>query len=508
MALGFFTRIESSGWRRPGTAAPRRQPPLCRGGCQDKTSGAGRGSSGRVANRRTGRSERSCGHGNLHSGRVARGVGWTTFSEPPADVIPGRDWGGRGIHKITLGKRLSYLSRMKLETGEPLQKAPALEPGAGPERIPAMSPIRMVDLRRQHRSLREPIEAAVREVLEDCDFVMGRAVAEFEAELEPLSGSPLCHGVRLGHRRPADCPDGPGDRPGTTRSSPRPFSFAATVEAIVLQGARPVFADIDPRTYNLDPGRIGERITSRTRAILPVHLFGHSRRHGAHPGARPGETTAGHRGRRPRPWEPAIGDNAPGPWAISAASASIPPSIWAPAATGGRLLTNDPDLARKCRMISLHGAERRYRHEVPGLNSRLDSLQAAILRVKLSSSGVLDREAHPDRRGLRPDSGPSAANPALPRSSGIRHVYNQYSIRSPRRDLLAEFLRTRGVECAIHYPLPLHLQPAYRQWSDGNGSCPHAEALAEEILSLPIFPELTREETDRVAGAVRDFWKS
>ena len=157
-------------------------------------------------------------------------------------------------------------------------------------------------------------------------------------------------------------------------------------------------------------------------------------------------------------------------------------------------------------MIGLHGSERRYRHEFPGLNSRLDTLQAAILKVKLPHL-----ESWIERRIRIAKAYDRALEPLPPTppycAPGVRHVYNQYSIRSPRRDRLAEFLRARGVDCAIHYPLPLHLQPAYRGWAEGNGSFPHAEALAGEILSLPVFPELTPEETDRVATAVRDFWK-
>lgn len=368
-----------------------------------------------------------------------------------------------------------------------------------------MPPIRMVDLQRQHRSLREPIEAAVRQVLEDCDFVMGRAVAEFEAELSRYLGARFAVGCASGtdalRIALMALEIGPDDEVVTT-----PFTFAATVEAIVLQGARPVFADIDPRTFNLDPGRIEERITSRTKAILPVHLFGHPADMdpildlAREKKLRVIEDAAQAVGARYRgQFVGALGD-------IGCLS-FYPAKHLGACGDAGALLTNDPDLARRCRMISLHGAEARYRHECPGLNSRLDSLQAAILKVKLPHlEGWIEeriRIAEAYDRSLQ------SLPPTAPyRAPGIRHVYNQYSIRSPRRDGLAEFLRSRGVDCAIHYPLPLHLQPAYRQWAGGKGSFPHAETLAEEILSLPIFPELTREETDRVAGAVRDFWKS
>ena len=368
-----------------------------------------------------------------------------------------------------------------------------------------MPPIRMVDLQRQHRTLREPIEAAVRQVLEDCDFVMGRAVAEFESDLSRYLGVRFAVGCASGtdalRIALMALEIGPDDEVITT-----PFTFAATVEAIVLQGARPVFADIDPRTFNLDPGRIGERITSRTKAILPVHLFGHPAdmdpilELAREKKLRVIEDAAQAVGARYRgQCVGALGD-------IGCLS-FYPAKHLGACGDAGALLTNDPILAQKCRMISLHGADKRYRHEFPGLNSRLDSLQAAILKVKLPHL-----EAWIEKRIRIAEAYDRALQPLPPtppfRAPGVRHVYNQYSIRSPRRDGLAEFLRAGGVDCAIHYPLPLHLQPAYRQWSDGNGSCPHAEALAEEILSLPIFPELTREETDRVAGAVRDFWKS
>ena len=367
-----------------------------------------------------------------------------------------------------------------------------------------MPPIRMVDLRRQHRGLKQPIEAAVREVLEDCDFVMGRAVAEFEAELSRYLGVGFAVGCASGtdalRIALMALEIGPGDEVVTT-----PFSFAATVETIVLQGARPVFADIDPRTYNLDPGRIGERITSRTKAILPVHLFGHP--------ADMAPILALAREKKLRVIEDAaqaVGARYRGQCAGTLGDIGClsfyPAKHLGACGDGGALLTNDPELARKCRMIGLHGSEQRYRHEFPGLNSRLDSLQAAILKVKLPHL-----ESWIERRIRIAKAYDQALQPLPPtppyRAPGVRHVYNQYSIRSPRRDRLAEFLRARGVDCAIHYPLPLHLQPAYRGWAEGNGSFPHAEALAGEILSLPVFPELTPDEMDRVANAVRDFWE-
>ena len=319
-----------------------------------------------------------------------------------------------------------------------------------------MPSIRMVDLRRQHRSLRQPIEAAVRQVLEDCDFVMGRAVAEFEADLSRTLGVRFAVGCASGtdalRISLMALEIGPGDEVVTT-----PFTFAAAVEAIVLQGARPVFADIDPRTCNLDPGRIEERITSRTRAILPVHLFGHpadmdpildlARKKELRVIEDAAQAVgARYRGR----WVGALGD-------IGCLS-FYPAKHLGACGDGGALLTNDPELARRCRMISLHGSERRYRHEFPGLNSRLDTLQAAILRVKLSSSGVLDREAYPDCRSLRPGPAASATHPALPRSGGQTRLQPVlHPLSSPRRTGRVPPGRRRG----LRHPLsPAAASPA------------------------------------------------
>ncbi len=366
-----------------------------------------------------------------------------------------------------------------------------------------MQPIKMVDLQRQHQHLREPIEAAIRQVLEDCDFITGRAVAEFEAELRRYLGAQWAIGCASG----TDALQialmalgiGSGDEVITT-----PFTFAATVETIVLQGARPVFVDIDPRTYNLDCAKISERITSKTRAILPVHLYGHPA------DMAPILALAKERGLKViEDAAQAVGAQYRGDFVGTLGDTGClsfyPSKNLGACGDGGALLTNDPDLARKCRMISLHGAEKKYRHEFPGLNSRLDSLQAAILKVKLPllESWVQRRIqiAQAYNRALEPL--PVTPPYCAPK---VRHVYQQYSIRSPRRDELAEFLESRGVGSAIHYPVPLHLQPAYLAWGQASGPLPHAEAIAREILCLPMYPELTQAEVETVSNAVRDFW--
>ncbi len=292
---------------------------------------------------------------------------------------------------------------------------------------------------------------------------------------------------------------GSGDEVITTS-----FTFAATVETIVLQGARPVFVDIDPRTYNMDTSKVSDRITPKTRAILPVHLYGHPA------DMAPILALAKERGLRViEDAAQALGARYRGDFVGTLSDIGClsfyPSKNLGACGDAGALLTNDPDLARKCRMLSLHGAEKKYRHEIPGVNSRLDSLQAAILKVKLPHlEPWIERRiqiAEEYNQALEP-------LPVTPPycAPEVRHAYHQYSIRSPRRDELAEFLKARGVECAIHYPAPLHLQPAYQAWGQAGEPLPNAEAVAGEILSLPMFPELTQAEVDAVSTAVRDFW--
>ena len=370
-------------------------------------------------------------------------------------------------------------------------------------KVEGMQPIKVVDLQRQHQNIKEPIEAAIRAVLDDCDFIMGRSVAEFELELCQYLGAKWAIGCASGSdalRIALMALDiGPGDEVITT-----PFTFAATAEAIVLQGARPVFVDIDPRTYNLDAGKISERITSRTKAILPVHLYGHPADMtpilslASESGLRVIEDAAQALGAQYRgDFVGTLGD-------IGCLS-FYPTKNLGACGDAGALLTDDPDLAQKCRMICLHGAGKKYQHEIPGINSRLDSLQAAILKVKLPYLEPWTqrriRIAQQYDRALKPL--PVTTPDCFPE---VRHVYHQYSIRTSRRDELVRFLKARSIECAIHYPVPLHLQPAYRAWAQTGAPLPHAEAIAREILCLPMFPELTPAEVETVSNSVRDFW--
>ena len=291
---------------------------------------------------------------------------------------------------------------------------------------------------------------------------------------------------------------GPGDEVITVANAGVPG-----VAAIELAGGRPVFVDVDPTTYTMNPALIEQAITSRTRAILPVHLYGHpadmdpilkiARRYGlmvvedaaqAH-GAR-------YKGRRV------------GSIAHIGCFSFYPTKNLGGCGDGGAVVTNDPDLAERVRLLRQYGWEKQYYSTLRGVNSRLDELQAAILRVKLRH---LERwNARRRRLAARYADLLDGSPVSLPAETpGVVHVYHLYVIRTPHRDALRERLRRMGIGTGVHYPLPAHLQTAYRDLGWQPGSLPVTEQLAGEVLSLPMFPELTEDEVERVAAAIRAF---
>jgi dTDP-4-amino-4,6-dideoxygalactose transaminase len=292
---------------------------------------------------------------------------------------------------------------------------------------------------------------------------------------------------------------GPGDEVITT-----PFSFIAAVEAICILGAKPVLVDIDPRTYNLAPEKIPARISAKTKAIIPVHLYGQpaemdpilsiARDHGLKVVEDAAQAIgAQYKGRQAG----TIGD-------IGCLS-FYPTKSLAACGDGGAILTNDAELAERCRMITEHGSKRRYHHEVLGINSRLDSLQAAILNVKLQHlrkwTEARIRIAQTYEEALR------GLDLILPYCTPhVRHVYHQFAIRTPGRDLLQSFLKGKGISTGIHYPVPIHHQPAYKDLG-GTAGFPVSEGVAGEILCLPIFPELNAAEIEFIVTSVREFRK-
>jgi dTDP-4-amino-4,6-dideoxygalactose transaminase len=365
--------------------------------------------------------------------------------------------------------------------------------------------LQMVDVVGQYRRIKPDVDAAVNAVLNSGQFILGPAVGEFEC---------ACAGY-LGGRYATGCASGtdalqialmaldvgPGDEVITT-----PFTFVATTETIVLLGARPVYVDIDPVTYNIDPARIAAAITPRTKAILPVHLYGQSvdmdavmavaEAHGI----------------------PVIEDAAQAfgaSWkgrkvctfgAISCIS-FFPSKNLGAFGDGGMVVTNDATLWEKMRTIASHGSRQRYYHEILGVNSRLDTIQAAILHVKLKHLDAWNtarREAAARYtellRGL-PVTPPATA-------PGAEHIFHQYTIRTKHRDALAEALKAQKIPHAIYYPVPLHLQQAYGHLGGAPGQFPVTEQAAAEVLSLPMHTELTADQQEYVVAAVRSFLTS
>ncbi len=362
-----------------------------------------------------------------------------------------------------------------------------------------------LDLKRQYASIKGEIDAAVSRVLEGGWYILGEEVAAFEREFAAYCG--VAHAVGVGsgtdalHLALAACGVGAGDEVITV-----PHTAVATVTAIELAGARPVLVDIDPARYTLDPELLEAAITPRTRAVIPVHLYGCpadldpimevARAHGltvvedcaqAH--------GAEYSGRRV------------GSWGHIAAFSFYPTKNLGACGDGGLVATNDPELAERARLLRQYGWQERYVSSLKGLNSRLDELQAAILRVKLRHL-----DAWNERRrvlaGLYNERlmGGGVVVPREPESA--RHVYHLYVVRHPRRDALRAFLRQRGIGSSIHYPVPVHLQPAYYDLARGAGSLPAAEAAAREVLSLPLYPELDGQELETVADAVLAFGRS
>jgi dTDP-4-amino-4,6-dideoxygalactose transaminase len=369
-------------------------------------------------------------------------------------------------------------------------------------KLPPMASLKMVDLHRQYLAHKTAIDAAIAGVIETTGFIKGAEHAAFEEALAAYLG--VKHVIGCGSGTDAlqiaymALGIGPGDEVITT-----PFTFVATVEALVLLGARPVYVDIDPRTYNLDVGQVQAHITSKTKAIVPVHLYGQP------VDMAPLEAISNASG------IPIIEDNAQaigatyqgrmtGTIGLMGCLSFFPAKNLGCFGDGGAVVTNDAKLAEQCRLIANHGSKQRYFHEVVGINSRLDTLQAAILLAKLPHLEAFNegriRVAKCYDQAFK---NLSITTPWV--APNVRHVYQQYSIRSDRRDALIKHLDAASVPYAIHYPRPLHLQPAFVSQVPTGTRFPHAEAAANEILSLPMFPEMTDQEIQIVIKAVSSF---
>ena len=370
---------------------------------------------------------------------------------------------------------------------------------------PAFEPVPHLDLAAQYAAIGPEIRAAIERVLASQQFVLGREGAALEEEIAALCG--VAHGVGVASGTDAlilalrAC----GVQPGDEVLLP-PFTFVATGSAVSALGAKPVFADIRPETYNLDPGELERRVTPRTRAIIVVHLYGLA--------ADMNPILAFAKSRK----LPVIEDNAQ---AIGASYQGRPTGSFGEAACisfyptknlgaygdAGMVITNSPELAARLRSLRNHGQSQKYLSNEPGWNSRLDELQAAVLRVKLRhlSGWQRARRANAAEYTRLLQQMPGVMPPIEP--EGLEHVYHQYTIRTERRDGLQQHLATQKIGSTVYYPHPLHLQPLYKSLGHKPGDFPHAERAAQEVLSLPMYPELRKDQITRVVETIASFLK-
>jgi dTDP-4-amino-4,6-dideoxygalactose transaminase len=358
--------------------------------------------------------------------------------------------------------------------------------------------IPFLDLKAQYNSIRAEVNAAIQGVLDSCQFTLGSEVEAFEQEFAAYSGASHGIGVNTGtsalHLALLAAGVGPGDEVITV-----PFTFVATVAAIRYTGATPVFVDIEPHSFTLDPAALEAAITPRTKAILPVHLYGHpadmdpilaiARRHGlvviedaaqAH--------GAEYKGRRVG----SLGD--------LACFSFYPGKNLGACGEGGMVVTDDPHYTKTLRMLRDWGAERKYHHTLLGYNFRMEGIQGAVLRVKLrylENWTEARRAAAVHYNQLFQGSGVQTPE-AMP---WARHVYHVYAVRSPDRARWQASLEAQGIQTGIHYPFPIHLLPAHADLGYTAGAFPHAERAALEVLSLPIYPELTAAQREAVVAA-------
>jgi dTDP-4-amino-4,6-dideoxygalactose transaminase len=369
--------------------------------------------------------------------------------------------------------------------------------------------IPLLDLKGQYRSIKTEVDAAVKKVIETQDFILGEEVKQFEKEVAAYCETKYGVGVASGTDalilalKALDI--GAGDEVITT-----PFTFFATAESISIVGAKPIFVDIDPRTYNIDPELIEGKITNRTKAIMPVHLYGQcadmdpimdiARKHGLKVIEDNAQAIgAAYKGKR----SGSLGD-------IGALS-FFPSKNLGGFGDGGMVVTDNEKLAERIRVLRVHGSSARYIHSEIGMNSRLDNLQAAVLRVKLrhldewlKARMEIARFYEDKLKGL------PIICPQVPDHNV--HTYHQYTLRvkgssATNQQKLMNHLLDSGIETRTYYPVALHLQDCYKDLGYSEGSMAESEAAAREVFSIPVFPELTREQKEYIVSTIAGFFK-
>jgi UDP-2-acetamido-2-deoxy-ribo-hexuluronate aminotransferase len=368
-----------------------------------------------------------------------------------------------------------------------------------------MEKIHMVDVVGQYKKIQPEVDAAIHAVLESGQFILGKEVGELECSIAGYLGVQYALGCASGTDALQIAMMALGIGPGDEVIS-SPFTFVATAETVGIIGAKPVYVDIDPRTFNLDPAGLQKAITSRTKAIIPVHLYGQAC------DMDPILDTARENGL----WviedaAQALGASYKGKKVCSlghiGCMSFFPSKNLGCFGDGGMMVTNDKALAERMKMIAAHGSRERYYHEVLGVNSRLDTLQAAILRVKIKHLDAYNqarREAAARYNALF--QGLPVTTPYVDPNG--EHIFHQYTLRATKRDALAAFLKERGIPHAIYYPVPLHLQKAFAMSGGKKGDFPVTEKATEEVISLPMHTELTVAQQQHIAETIKEFYRA
>lgn len=362
----------------------------------------------------------------------------------------------------------------------------------------------LVDLRSQYLELKDELDAAVLDVLSSGMYAPNQNVTLLEQEIASSCGCK--HGIAMNSGTDAikiglqAMGIGPGDEVITT-----PFTFVATIEAIIQNGAKPVFVDIEARTFNLDVSQLESKITPRTKAIIPIHLFGQIAEMEAIQAI-----TASKGIKILEDAAQAIGStrngNACGAWGDCAALSFFPTKNLGAAGDAGMLLTNDDEIAERSKSLRVHGmAKQQYMYEDIGHTSRLDEIQAAVLRIKFRKLAAWNelRRLHAQIYDAALAETSVETPFVLPETT--YHPYHQYTVRSSERNALMDYLKQHDVGCAIYYPVALHLQPAYAYLGHSEGDFPESERACREVLSLPIQSHLSTEQVEFAANVVKHF---
>ncbi len=364
----------------------------------------------------------------------------------------------------------------------------------------------LLDLRAQHATIREEVVSALLKVVDDQAFILGKPVAELETEIARLSNAKYAVGCASGTDALLIAYRAVGAVAGTEVIT-SPFTFFATGGAIHNVGAKPVFVDIDPRTFNINPAAAAAAVTSKTKAIVPVDLFG--------------QMAAVEDVARLAPGVPIIEDAAQsigarrkidGTWRMAGETATIGTFSFFPSKNlggygdGGAVVTQDEGLFNELMRLRTHGSTKTYFHEIVGYNSRLDALQAAVLLAKLPHLTAWSAKRRANA-AFYDAAFADIAEVVTPFVEPVSEsIFNQYTIRVPRREEFRAHLAAKGIGHSVYYPLALHLQPCFGYLEYTQGQCPESERASAEVVSLPIYPELTPAQLDEVVAAVRGFF--